>query len=129
MQSRGADARYNPRPWEGGCRAGRDTLPVTVAVPPPDPVELADGLVEVLFEADPLRASLLGFHDRDAELPDLGDAAERALAGRPRELAAATGRVDRDRLDPGDRLTVDVGRQRSTRRVARAGVSVRWWGR
>ena len=83
---------------------------MTAAVPGPDPVELADGLVEVLFEADPLRASLLGFHDRDAELPDLSDAAERALAGRLRELAAAAGRVDRDRLDSGDRLTADVVR-------------------
>ena len=54
-----------------------------------EPAELAARLVQVLFEADPLRASLLGFHDRDAELPDLGDAAERALAGRLRELAAA----------------------------------------
>ena len=83
---------------------------MTAAVPGPDPVELADGLVEVLFEADPLRASLLGFHDRDAELPDLSDDAERALAGRLRELAAAAGRVDRDRLDRGDRLTADVVR-------------------
>jgi uncharacterized protein (DUF885 family) len=83
---------------------------MTAAVPGPDPVELADGLVEVLFEADPLRASLLGFHDRDAELPDLSDAAERALSGRLRELAAAAGRADRERLDPDDRLTVDVVR-------------------
>jgi uncharacterized protein (DUF885 family) len=83
---------------------------MTAAVPGPDPVELADGLVDALFEADPLRASLLGFHERDAELPDLSDAAERALAGRLREVAAAASRVDRDRLDPGDRLTVDVVR-------------------
>jgi uncharacterized protein (DUF885 family) len=74
----------------------------------PSPAELADGLVGVLFEADPLRASLLGFHDRDAELPDLSDAAERALAGRLRGVAAAAGQVDRDRLDPGDRSTLDV---------------------
>jgi hypothetical protein len=47
----------------------------------------------VLFEGDPLRASLLGFHDRDADLPDLADAAERAQAGRLRELATAAARI------------------------------------
>jgi len=83
-----------------------DSSAVTGAVS--EPAELAARLVQVLFEADPLRASLLGFHDWDAELPDLGDAAERALAGRLRELAAAAGRMDRDRLEPGDRLTLDV---------------------
>ena len=92
---------------------------MTTAAPVPGPAELADRLVEVLFEADPLRASLLGFHDRDAELPDLGDAAERALAGRLRELAAAAGQVDRDRLDPADRTTLDV-----TRVVAADGADV-----
>jgi uncharacterized protein (DUF885 family) len=85
-----------------------DTLSMTTAVPAPNPAELADGLVGVLFDADPLRASLLGFRDRDAELPNLSDAAERAFAGRLRGLAAAAGHVDRDRLDPGDRLTLDV---------------------
>jgi len=84
------------------------TSGMTATVPGPDPVELADRCVQTLFEANPLGASLLGFHDRDAELPDLSDAAERALAGRLRELASQARRVDRDRLDPGGRLTVDV---------------------
>ena len=81
---------------------------MTAAVPEPAAAELADRLVDVLFDADPLRASLLGFHDRDAELPDLSETAERALAGRLRELAAAAGRVDRNKLDSAARLTLDV---------------------
>jgi uncharacterized protein (DUF885 family) len=80
-------------------------------VPPaPTASELADELVGVLFEADPVRASLLGFRDHDTELPDLGDAAERALARRLRALATAAAEVDHDRLDAGDRLTLDVVR-------------------
>ena len=87
---------------------------MSTAVPVPGPAELADDLVEILFDADPLWASLSGFHDRDARLPDLGDAAERALAGRLRALAAATGEVDRAGLAAGDRLTLDVVRTVAT---------------
>lgn len=83
---------------------------MTTAVARPTPAELADDLVGALFEADPVRASLLGFHDRDAELPDLSDAAERAFARRLRGLAAAADHVDRHPLDSGDRLTLDVVR-------------------
>jgi uncharacterized protein (DUF885 family) len=69
---------------------------------------LADEVARAWFDADPLRASLLGMHDRAGELPDLSDAAERAVAERMRGLAAAAGRIDRSALDEADRLTLDV---------------------
>jgi uncharacterized protein (DUF885 family) len=62
----------------------------------------------VLFAADPVRASLAGIHDRDAELPNLGEAAERALAERLRRLAGTADRVDRSGLAEADRLTLHV---------------------
>jgi len=72
--------------------------------------DLADDLLRLLFDADPVRASMSGFHERDAELPDLGDAAERTLAGSLRRLASAAAGVDRASLGAADRLTLDVAR-------------------
>jgi uncharacterized protein (DUF885 family) len=76
--------------------------------------ELADDLVQSLFDADPVRATLSGFHDRDAALPDLSDEAERALAGSMRRLASRADDVDRADLPVADRLTLDVVRAVAT---------------
>jgi uncharacterized protein (DUF885 family) len=69
---------------------------------------LAHEVARAWFDADPLRASLLGVHDRAGELPDLSDAAERAVAERMGGLAAAAGRIDRSALDEVDRVTLNV---------------------
>ena len=69
---------------------------------------LSDEVTRAWFDADPLRASLLGVHDRAGELPDLSEATERAVAERMRELAAAAGRIDRPALEEAGRLTLDV---------------------
>jgi uncharacterized protein (DUF885 family) len=70
--------------------------------------DLADDLVRLLFDADPIRASLSGFHERDGELPDLSDTAERTLAKSARRLASAADGVDRSGLSADDWLTLDV---------------------
>jgi uncharacterized protein (DUF885 family) len=69
---------------------------------------LADDLVQLLFEADPLFASLSGVHDHDAELADLTEAGQQALAGRLRQVAAAAQAVDPAGLAAADRLTREV---------------------
>jgi uncharacterized protein (DUF885 family) len=72
---------------------------------------LADELVEALFAADPLHATIAGIHGpHDGELSDLTDAAERALADRMRRLAARATAADDLELPAADRLSLDVAR-------------------
>jgi uncharacterized protein (DUF885 family) len=72
---------------------------------------LSDELTGALFAADPLHATLAGVHGpHDAELPDLTEPAERALADRLRGLAARAAAADRPELPAADRLTLDTAR-------------------
>ena len=81
-------------------------MTTTTTVPKPGN-ELADELLRVLLDADPLRAVLLGL-PAPAGLPDPTERAERALAERLRGVVARADGIDRAALDPADRLTLDV---------------------
>jgi uncharacterized protein (DUF885 family) len=87
-----------------------ETSTASGPVPAPSPARLADDLLQVWLDAEPVRASLYGFHDFDARLADLTDDAERARAARLRELSAAAAAVDPAGLGPPDRVTVEVVR-------------------
>ena len=67
--------------------------------------QLADELVDALFDADPVRASLLGVRDREDRLADHTEAGEHALRARIAAVAARAGAVDPGGLDEGDRTT------------------------
>ncbi len=77
----------------------------------PSVSDLADELLRVLFQADPLRATLSGVHDHDSELADRSEVAERRLAVRTRALAAAATEVEPSGLGEADRVTLDVVRR------------------
>jgi uncharacterized protein (DUF885 family) len=66
---------------------------------------LADELLALLGEINPLQATLQGLRGRDAELSDLTAATQRRQAARLREIATAAGRVDPAGLSAADRLT------------------------
>jgi uncharacterized protein (DUF885 family) len=83
---------------------------MTTAAPAPTVLALADDLLRLLFETDPVYASMTGVHDWDGELPDLTAAGQRAGAARFRALAAAAAAVEPGGLRDDDRLTLDVVR-------------------
>jgi len=56
--------------------------------------DLADRLLRLYLEADPLEATLLGIRDLDAKLTDLSLEAEHALTQRSAELRAAARAID-----------------------------------
>jgi uncharacterized protein (DUF885 family) len=87
---------------------------VTTAAPVPTATALADDLVGVLFDGNPVLATLIGVHDRDGEVADLRAATHQALAARLRELAAVAAGADRDGVSEADRLTLEVVRTLAT---------------
>jgi uncharacterized protein (DUF885 family) len=71
-------------------------------------VGLADELLDTLFDAYPLWASMLGFRDRDDRLTDYSEAGEAAMQARLAEIAARAEALDPAASDLEDRLTLAV---------------------
>lgn len=67
--------------------------------------QLADELIDVLFDAYPVDASLLGLRDREDRLTDYTEAGQAALADRLAAVAARAEAVDPAGLDDADRIT------------------------
>ncbi|MBB5787113.1 DUF885 domain-containing protein [Jiangella mangrovi] len=67
--------------------------------------QLADELIDLLFDAYPVDASLLGLRDREDRLTDYTEAGEAAFAGRLTSVAARAEAVDPAGLDDADRIT------------------------
>lgn len=72
------------------------------------PAELADELLEVVFDADPVSATLRGDHRRDDRLPDPSAGSEWALRKRAERLRIRALAVDTEHASLSDRLTVAV---------------------
>jgi uncharacterized protein (DUF885 family) len=72
--------------------------------------QLADELTEVIFDANPVAASLLGIRDREDRLPDFSEAGDQAYRGRVEEIAARAAAVDPGRLAGEARVTLAVVR-------------------
>ncbi|KAA5837210.1 DUF885 domain-containing protein [Saccharopolyspora hirsuta] len=70
------------------------------------PTELSDELLAVLFESNPVSASLYGAHDRDDELPDISAAAELAFRERAEDIRVRAMAVDTSHADLEQRLTI-----------------------
>lgn len=68
-------------------------------------VQLADDLVDAMFDANPVEASLLGFRDREDQLTDYSEAGEEAVRVRVADIAARAEAVDPAGLDEADRVT------------------------
>ncbi len=67
--------------------------------------QLADELIDVLFDVAPLEASLLGFRDREDKLTDYSEAGEAAADARLADVAARAEAVDPAGLDDAGRTT------------------------
>ncbi|MCP2165539.1 Uncharacterized conserved protein, DUF885 familyt [Goodfellowiella coeruleoviolacea] len=67
--------------------------------------QLADDLLEISFDAEPLTATLYGVRDRDDRLTDHSEAAARALRARLADVAARAAALDGTGLDLEDRIT------------------------
>ncbi|GAA0538702.1 hypothetical protein GCM10011581_05780 [Saccharopolyspora subtropica] len=72
------------------------------------PTHLADELLAVLFDADPVSATLYGFRDRDDRLPDISAEAELALRERAEDIRVRAMAVDTTHAALDDRLTIAV---------------------
>ncbi|MGW1682329.1 DUF885 domain-containing protein [Saccharopolyspora sp. NPDC002376] len=70
------------------------------------PTELADELLDVMFESNPVSASLYGVHDRDDELPDISAAGELAFRERAEDIRVRAMAVDTSHADLEQRLTI-----------------------
>jgi uncharacterized protein (DUF885 family) len=71
-------------------------------------VALADELVQVALDQQPVGASLFGIRDREDRLPDYTEAAEETMRSRVADIAARAAAVDPSTLDRNDRLTRSV---------------------
>jgi uncharacterized protein (DUF885 family) len=67
--------------------------------------ELADELLDAQFDAQPLLATLLGFRERDDQLPDYTGAGQEAIGARVAGIAARAEAADVATGDPDDRVT------------------------
>ncbi|WP_460957536.1 DUF885 domain-containing protein [Parasphingorhabdus pacifica] len=83
------------------------------------PSELADLLLAVVFDADPVGASLYGYRDRDERLPVIADAAEQAIRARLDGIRVQAMRVDTTRSPLEDRLTLAVVLQQAESMIDR----------
>ncbi|MGP4019115.1 DUF885 domain-containing protein [Saccharopolyspora sp. 5N708] len=70
--------------------------------------QLADELLAVLFDADPVSATLYGDRDRDDRLPDITANAEYALRERAEDIRIRAMAVDTAHADLEQRLTIAV---------------------
>jgi len=68
-------------------------------------VELADELMDVFFDAQPLLATLVGIRDREDRLTDFSAEAERELGTRVAAIADRARAIDPSGLTPDDRVT------------------------
>lgn len=66
---------------------------------------LADEAADILLDAFPVMATLLGIRDRDSRLPDHTEAGEQALCQRLRDVCARAEAVDPAGLSADDRIT------------------------
>lgn len=66
---------------------------------------IADELIEVIGDEEPLLATMYGIGGRDGELADLSEEAGRALRARAAALAARARELDDERLSADDRVT------------------------
>ncbi|GAA4613002.1 DUF885 domain-containing protein [Saccharopolyspora hordei] len=82
------------------------------------PTELADELLGVMFDADPVAASLYGFHEHDDRLPDPSLAAELALREHAEDVRVRAMAVDTTHADLEQRLTIAVVVQHAQATVA-----------
>lgn len=73
-----------------------------------DVTRLADELIEVLFDAEPVRPALLGLDATRAGLGDISEADERHTAGRVREILDRARAIDAANLNAQERVTRDV---------------------
>jgi uncharacterized protein (DUF885 family) len=71
-------------------------------------VPLADELVDILFEADPLWPAVLGMPSRHTGLSDLSEEAEQVLRARLTDLAERAEAIAAEELTPQDRVTRKV---------------------
>jgi uncharacterized protein (DUF885 family) len=69
---------------------------------------LADRVLDLVLEAEPLEATLLGFRHHDGRLADLSSEHEREKASVRAEVRAAAHAVDTSSLSEEDRTTLDV---------------------
>ncbi|TDD54289.1 DUF885 domain-containing protein [Saccharopolyspora elongata] len=72
------------------------------------PTELADELLSVMFDADPVSATLYGIRDRDDRLPSISAEAELALRTRAEDIRVRAMAVDTSHADLEQRLTIAV---------------------
>lgn len=83
------------------------------------PAGLADELLEVVFDADPVAATLRGDHRRDDRLPDPSAGGEWALRERAERIRVRALAVDTEHASLSDRLTIAVVVQQSRSLVDR----------
>jgi uncharacterized protein (DUF885 family) len=92
-------------------------------------VRLADELfATVLLAAEPLSATVLGFHEGDDRLTDYSEAGDEAIRGRVREIVASAATLVPDALDREDRATRAVVLYQADAMLARLAAR-RWSGR
>ncbi|WP_017584829.1 DUF885 domain-containing protein [Nocardiopsis ganjiahuensis] len=82
---------------------------------------IADELMDAVFDAHPVKASLLGVRDREDRLPDHSEAGEAAQGRRFADLAAKAEAVDPGSLDEGDRVTRAVVLHQAEAELTRIG--------
>ncbi|MDA3626966.1 DUF885 domain-containing protein [Saccharopolyspora sp. WRP15-2] len=70
------------------------------------PTELADELLDVIFESNPVSASLYGVRTWDDRLPDISAAGELALRERAEDIRVRAMAVDTSHADLEQRLTI-----------------------
>lgn len=73
-----------------------------------EPAQLADELLEIYFDADPVSATLYGIRDRDDQLPELSAESERLIRERTSSVRDRALGVDTSALGLEDKLTVAV---------------------
>ena len=74
----------------------------------PSVAALADRVLELILEAEPLEATLLGFRDLDGQLADLSIEHEDALAAARAQVREASRDIETQALSQQDRVTLDV---------------------
>ena len=88
-----------------------------MTTPPNEVHALADELVDVMFTADPLDATLYGVPGYDDRLPDLSEEGEAAINARAAGIAARAAAIDPSTLDDEDAVTLAVIEQQARTRL------------
>jgi uncharacterized protein (DUF885 family) len=74
----------------------------------PSVAALADRVLELVLEAEPLEATLLGFRHLDGQLADLSIEHERGMASARSQVRDSVQGIDRSSISAHDRVTLDV---------------------